>query len=135
MNLSPDDVALYYKLMWPLQFYVNQKLNIVPKVKSVEDYANNHAYEDKLPVRNALYEHIDLLKAFVDENPAQLSVEELTIVQTWKNYVAGDFFIERFLKAGTIFHKPRSYSQAGRSRMAKPRTTQMIMPSKTAACP
>ncbi len=103
MKLSPDEVALYYKLMWPLQFYVNQKLNILPDVDSVEAYASGYDFEDKLPVRNALYENTELIDAFVGENPAQLTEDELAIVRGWKNFVAGDFYIERFLKKGAIF--------------------------------
>ena len=102
MKISSEDVALYYKLMWPLQFYVNQKLNIFPDVASVEAYVKDYEYEDKLPVRDALYEHIELIDAFVDENPAHLTEAELAIVQSWKNFVAGDFHIERFLKKGAI---------------------------------
>jgi hypothetical protein len=103
MKLSPADVMLFYKLMWPLQFYVNRKLNILPDVDSVEVYVKDYDFEAKLPVRNALYEKAELIEAFVDENPAQLSDEELTIVGSWKNFVAGDFYIERFLKQGAIF--------------------------------
>jgi len=102
MKLSPDEAELYYKLMWPLQYYVNQKLNIVPSINSVKAYANNMSYEDKLPVRNALYEHPELVDAFIEENPAQLTPEELAIVRSWKNFVPGDFYIERFLKTGAI---------------------------------
>jgi hypothetical protein len=103
MKLSADEVTLYYKLMWPLLFYVNQKLNILPGVDSVEAYAKDYDFEDKLPVRNALYEYPKLIDTFVGENPAQLTEDELSIVQSWKNFVAGDFYIDRFLKKGTIF--------------------------------
>ena len=103
MKLSANDVALYYKLMWPLQFYVNQKLNILPDVDSVEAYARYYESEDKLPLRNALYENPELIDAFVGENPAQLTGDELSIVRSWKNFVAGDFYIDRFLKNGAIF--------------------------------
>lgn len=102
MKLLPDDVAFFYKLMWPLQFYVNQKLNILADVDSVEAYANDYTYEDKLPVRDALYENIELIDAFIAGNPAKLTDEELAIVGSWKNYVAGDFYIERYLKRGAI---------------------------------
>jgi hypothetical protein len=88
--------------MWPLQFYVNQKLNILADVDSVEAYATYYAYEDKLPVRDALYENIELIDAFIAENPAKLTDEELAIVGSGKNYVAGDFYIERYLKKGAI---------------------------------
>jgi hypothetical protein len=88
--------------MWPLQFYVNQKLKIIPNIASVEAYADDYDFEAKLPVRNALYEKAELIDAFVGENPAQLSDDELAIVWGWKNFVAGDFYIERFLKQGAI---------------------------------
>jgi hypothetical protein len=103
MKLSPDEVALFYRLMRPLQFYVNQKLDIIPEVDSVETYANDYDSEDKLPVRNAVYEHTGLIDAFVAENPANLSDAELEIVSNWKKFVAGDFYIERYLKKGAIF--------------------------------
>jgi hypothetical protein len=103
MKLSPEDAALFYKLMWPLQFYVNRKLNLLPNIASVEQYANDDDFEAKLPVRNALYEKIELIDTFIDENPARLNDEELAIVWNWKKFVAGDFYIERFLKQGAVF--------------------------------
>ena len=103
MKLSPNEVALFYKLMWPLQFYVNQQLNLLPDVDSVETYANDYDFEEKLPVRNALYEHSELIDTFVAENPAHLTGEELALVRSWKKFVAGDFYLERFLKKGAIF--------------------------------
>ncbi len=103
MKLSASDVTLYYKLMWPLLFYVNQKFNILPDVDSAEAYAEKYDFEEKLPVRNALFEHIELIDAFIGENPAQLTKDELSIVRSWKNFVAGDFYIDRFLKKGAIF--------------------------------
>ncbi len=111
MKLSTDDVALYYKLMWPLLFYVNQKLNILPDVASAEDLAGGYELEEKLPVRNALYEQSELIDAFIAENPARFTKEELTIVRGWKNVVTGDFYVERFLKSGAIFITARGAAQ------------------------
>lgn len=36
MHLSPPDATLFYKLMHSLQYYVNQRLQILPKIKSFE---------------------------------------------------------------------------------------------------
>jgi hypothetical protein len=102
MKLSPEDVKLFYKLMWPLQFYVNQQRHILPHVGSLEAYIAC-SQQDKVQVRNALYENIDLLDDFVAKNPADLSTDELAIVRSWKRFVAGDFYIVRFLKKATIF--------------------------------
>lgn len=102
MNLSREDADLFFKLMWAVQFYVNERLKVVPPVSSRERY-KTLAQEPKMKVRKALYEHIDLLDAFIAENPAKLSPEELEIVASWKQFMAGDFYIFKFLKRHTIF--------------------------------
>ena len=103
MKLSPEDAALFYKLLWPLKFYVNQQLKIVPDVESVEDYRDLLTQEEKMQVRDAMYENIPLFDAFVAENPAGFSADELAIVKRWKHFVAGRFYIERFLKKAAYF--------------------------------
>jgi hypothetical protein len=102
MRVSPEDASLFYKLMWPLQFYVNQRLHILPDVRSIETYMAC-SQQNKLKVRQALYENADLVDAFVKENPGHLSDAELAIVRNWKRFVAGKFYIERFLKKYTVF--------------------------------
>lgn len=37
MNLSQEDADLFFKLMWDLQFYVNQQRQILTNVKSIEE--------------------------------------------------------------------------------------------------
>ena len=54
-------------------------------------------------VRDALWENDELLEAFVAENPAQLSQDDLSLVESWKLRVAGNFFIFRHLKKHTVF--------------------------------
>jgi len=102
MKISEEDADLFFRLTWSLQFYVNQQLQILPDVDSLEAY-EAVSTEDKLKVRDALYEHLKLLDDFVAENPADLSAEELANVKSWRQPVRGDFYIERFLKKGTIF--------------------------------
>ena len=102
MNLSLEDAALFFKLMWALQFYVNRRFNLVPNIPSVERYAKL-PQEDKLKVREALYAQPELFDTFINENPANLTEAELQIVASWKNFVAGDFYILKFLKRHTIF--------------------------------
>ena len=102
MNLSREDADLFFKLMWRVHFYVNGQLGLVPQPESVEAFVQL-AQEDKLQVRNALYQHMELLDKFVAENPFSLPDDELQIVQRWKRHVAGDFYIVKFLKKHTIF--------------------------------
>jgi len=102
MNLSREDANLFFKLMWALQFYINHRLELVPGVKSVEQYTQLDT-EEKLKVREVLWKHLELLDAFVADNPANLSPEELKIVQGWKRRIVGKFYIFRFLKRYTVF--------------------------------
>ena len=115
MKLSPEDANLFYKLMWPLQFYINQQRQIIPHLSSLEEYIESQ--QDKTQVRNAIYENIGLLDAFIAENPAHLSDDELAIVQSWKRFVAGNFYIVRLLKKTNIFvdssDPPRVYAVLG----------------------
>jgi hypothetical protein len=56
MNLSPESAELFYRLMWQLQFTVNERLGIWPKANTLEKYSRLSS-EDKLKVREALWEH------------------------------------------------------------------------------
>ena len=102
MKLSQKDADLFFKLMWGLQFYVNQQRHVLPEIKSVEEYAAL-SMSDKIEVRDALWEHPDLIDAYLAQNPDGLSVEEVELVGKWKRFVAGTFQIFRFLKKHTIF--------------------------------
>ena len=102
MKLSTADADLFFRLMWGLQFYVNQQRQILPHVDSVEDYVAL-PMSDKAEVRDALWKNPELIDAYVAENPDGLAAEELEIVQKWKRFVPGTFQIFRYLKTHTIF--------------------------------
>ena len=94
MKLTTQDADLFFKLMWSLQSYVNLKLIIHPKIIMVEEYQKLPSSE-KLSVRNALYDNIELIDEYLKDNPQNFSEEELEIVKSWKKFQRGDFFIER----------------------------------------
>lgn len=102
MRLSVEDVKLFYKLLYPLQFYTKEKLELLPEVKTEEEYRKLTA-QQKLEVRDALYAHPELFDEFIQQNPAHLNNDELAIIRSWKQFVKGDFFIERFLKKYSIW--------------------------------
>ena len=102
MKLTTQDADLFFKLMWSLQSYVNLKLIIHPKIIMVEEYQKLPSSE-KLSVRNALYDNIELIDEYLKDNPQNFSEEELEIVKSWKKFQRGDFFIERLLKKYAIF--------------------------------
>ncbi len=107
MVLPENDAKLFYRLMWPLQFFVNQRLALIPNCPTAEAYQNLKA-EQKLKVRDALYKNIQLVDEFVEENPAGFDAEELQIIQSWRKFVAGEFFIERYLAQYAILIKDQT---------------------------
>lgn len=102
MKVSEAEADLFFELMWSLQYFVNSKERIIPSVKTLKKYTNL-PMEEKLKVRNALFENAAVIDDFVRENPEKLSEEKLKIVSGWKNFVAGKFYIERLLKKYAVF--------------------------------
>lgn len=102
MKVSDKDAKLFFDLMWGLQYFVNQKYEIHPDIKSLEEYIECST-EAKIEVRTALYSNITIIDSYVKENPLELSTDELEIISTWKHFVQGNFHIERFLKRCAIF--------------------------------
>jgi hypothetical protein len=81
MTLDPDDCERCFRLHKPLALFVNQRLKVAkPPAKSKGIVALPP--EQRLKVRDALVEHLDLIDALVEENPFQLDPEDLDIVRS-----------------------------------------------------
>lgn len=109
MLLQPEDARLFFKLMPALQVFGNRHLNLIKNLEDVEQY-KKISNEQRLTLREAVYAKPEVIEAFVNENPFGFSKDELEIVASWKNFIAGDFFIERILKKYAIFiHQDQVY--------------------------
>ena len=102
MKLSRQDADLFFELMWSLQSFVNLRLRIIPDISTVDELQGLPTSE-KTGVREALYDNIELIDAYLKENPQGFTDENLDIVRGWKKFQRGDFFIERLLKKHAIF--------------------------------
>src|SRR6516162_6316279 len=103
MLLTPHDVELFFKLLRALMFFVNQRLKVIPnEVASPEEFSSLSP-EVRLKVRDAFLNHTDLIQAFVEENPAHLTDDELDIVRSWQHLVHGKFYVFRQLKKYMVF--------------------------------
>ena len=102
MILSQKDAAHFFNLMWGLQYYVNQQLQLLPDVPSFQAF-NNLSLEEKLPIRDALWKNTHLIDAYTTQNPDGLSTDDLCIIRKWKTFIAGKFHIFRYLKDYTVF--------------------------------
>ena len=116
MKLSQKDVALFYRLNTPLLFHVNKNIGMIQDISTLDEF-KELPLEEKIEVRDALYENIELIDSFVKENPAGLSPEDLDIVNSWRDFVKGTFYVFRYLKSHTIFldseSPPKAYVVLG----------------------
>jgi len=102
MTVSQKDAKVFFDLMWALQFYVNQKYKIDKSIKTLKKYYNC-PMKVKYEVRKKLFEDINVIDLFVQENPQNFPEDHLSIAKGWKNFIQGNFQIERFLKTKAIF--------------------------------
>ena len=104
MNLTTAEADLYFDLMWKLHWYTNSEHQIVSSFKSPEIYSSESSIEDKMEVRQYLFNNIEsIVKSFTKKNPFNLVEEKLLIIHSWQKYIQGNFFIERLLKKYAIF--------------------------------
>src|SRR5438309_10523882 len=103
MLLTPQDAELFFKLHRALMFFVNRRLRVLPDdIASPEEFSALQPAV-RLKVRDALLGHTDLIQAFVEENPADLTADELDIVRSWRHLVHGKFYAFRQLKKYMVF--------------------------------
>lgn len=103
MNLRPHEVEQYYRIWWPLLAYVNERRRLVPRVIGKVIKGGVLSTQEAAKVRGALWADDPLREAFLTENPAHLSAEDLEVAASWCYRVAGRFFVLRYLKKHTVF--------------------------------
>jgi len=128
MNLDPEDLQRFYKLHKALMLFVNQRLHIVePPIGSTNTIIALPP-EARMRLRDALLQHMDLIDAFVGENPFGLEPAEFDIVRSWNDLVAGEFYVYRHLQKHTIFLTAKQPSVAYGVLALKDRFEDLIGP-------
>lgn len=112
MRLSTQDVKVYYKLHPRLLFYASQHRDHDAPPETLDDFLDLEL-DEKMEVRDYLYDHLEIIDSLVEENPFNFSLEELEIIQGWKHAVRGNFFLVKYLKKYAVFldesDPPRAY--------------------------
>lgn len=101
MKLSTEDTDIFYKLIWSLLFYTNQKFPVIKNLK--EPMLKYEKPEDIFNLHEKLFTNPELIDSFAAENPFSFNQEELEIIKSWKKFVKGKFLIVAHLKNYTIF--------------------------------
>lgn len=112
MRLSQEDVQLFYKLYPALLVYVNSDQNTLKQASTPGEFMA-HPVNERVQVRDQLYQHTELIDSFLKDNPFHFSAEELEIVRSWKHLIRDRFYLFRHLKKYSIFlnssSPPKSY--------------------------
>ena len=103
MLLPPHELELFFRLHRAFMFFVNQRLKVLPDNLSTPEEFAALSPEVRVKVRDAFLANTDLIESFVEENPAQVSDDELNIVRSWRHLVHGKFYVLRELTKYTVF--------------------------------
>lgn len=106
-TLPEDEARLFYKLYPALLVSVNAKHKIQPQVSTPDEFLALPV-QDRVQVRNRLYEDIGIIDAFVQENPFGFPSQDLDIVASWKHFFQDSFHLFRHLKNYSIFIRSSS---------------------------
>jgi hypothetical protein len=102
MILEPHETQRFYRIWFPLLHYVNEKLALVPELPASPTDGSIEA-KDAYQVSSALWADDALRRSFIAENPFELPPEDLALIVSWDNRVAGEFYVFKHLKKYSIF--------------------------------
>lgn len=102
MLISKQDAKLFFKLQKSLLIYGASKMRKNSKSFDATG-SKDYSLEEWVEARNHVMENIPLIEQYINENPGNFPVEELELIQDWKNAKLGDFIVERHLKNYSIF--------------------------------
>lgn len=100
--LSEFECKLFFDLYYPLLLFINQQSHIIADIFTV-DGLRKKSSEQLKSLRTILYQQANLFDRFISKNPYHFSTDELKIVERWKKWVVGRFFIFRETNYYTIF--------------------------------
>ncbi len=103
--LTKEDATLFYKLFTDLCFFVNQKHNLFPNIEKVSDIFNPSGAVNAnctLELKEILWKDNKTIIEYIKKNKDALSLEEISILESWKKRVKGHFFIYEYIDSKAI---------------------------------
>lgn len=102
MRLPEEKVELFYTLWYSLLGYTSNKFKVLKDIRTKDD-CEKTPFEELSKIRDVLYKNPKTIESFVKENPCNFSKNQLGIVESWKDFKQGRFYIFRYLKNYTVF--------------------------------
>ena len=102
MQLTESESNLFFNLYHPLLLFINQQRRIIADVFTV-DGLRNKSSEHLKSLRTVLFQQPSLFDQFIVTNPFHFLPHELEIINGWKKFLVGRFFIFRETNYYTVF--------------------------------
>ncbi len=102
MLLEPEEADQFHSLYQPLLAFAAARRGSVAGVSDLASFKIT-SIEAKAQVRDALYDHPELIAEYADTITGSRDESEVAIIRSWRNFVRGTFTVERDLKRHTIF--------------------------------
>ena len=102
MRLNEEEYYQYIGLHINIIYYVGRKKKLIPASTTVEDF-RRYSTDDKVPIRNAVYENIEMLDDYIADHSEDLSEEEKEIILDFKNFKKGTFCVVKLTKKYAYF--------------------------------
>jgi len=116
MLLPSEEAAQFHSLYPSLIGFVCARVGGVDGVTNAETFRKARV-ETKGQARDLLYDNIELISAYIEQNPEGFCGLDLGLVSDWRRFLRGRFLIERQLRKHTVFmtqdDPPRAYGVVG----------------------
>jgi len=97
MKLSEEENFQYLQIHPKLMYYVGKEKKLIPAGISFKDFMD-YSVQEKFPIRNALYENIHLLEAYIKEHTTTLTEDDKAIIRAFKHFKKGTFYVMKLTK-------------------------------------
>jgi len=113
--LVKEDIDLFYKLYSRLLCFVNKEAKIFQSKMLHPNDFKTLSLEDRMKIREVLYNKKEYFDQFLNNNDdLELNTHELAIINGWKYFIRGNFFIYKHYKEHSIFlddlDTPKAYA-------------------------
>lgn len=102
MRLSEKEYYKYLEIHPKLIYHVGKKKNLIPAKMSLEEFLAL-SVQEKFPIRESLYDNIHLIDDYVEEYSKNLSEEDIQIIQGFKHFKRGTFYVMNLTKKHALF--------------------------------
>ncbi len=102
MHLSPKELDHFFYLIRSVSLFICQTDDSFPTLSTIEQIPILSP-EDRWDLENEIVTNPRVLKQFLEQNPYDMSEEDMGFIETWRHAIYGEFFLYKLLKNYAVF--------------------------------